>query len=84
MYPVLSLFPMSNQMTTGSFTKPLGGSKVWGLWNTGFFDAEDYRFLKYMELVVSLMLESTPFQNTRNRRWCFDPYLPESGGLLKS
>ncbi len=45
---------------------------------------EDYCFLKYMELAVFLMLESTPFQNTRNRRWCFDPYLPGSGGLLKS
>jgi hypothetical protein len=84
MYPVLSLFPMSNQMTAGSFTKPPGGSKVWGLWNTWFFDAEDYCFLKYMEPAVSSMLESTPFQNTRNRRWCFDPYLPESKGLLKS
>jgi len=36
-----------------------------------------------MEPAVSSMLESTPFQNTRNRRWCFDPYLPENGGLYK-
>jgi len=84
MYPVLSLFPMNNKMTAGSFTKPPGGSKVWSLWNTWFFDAEDYCFLKYMEPAVSSMLESTPFQNTWNRWWCFDPYLLENGGLLKS
>jgi len=37
-----------------------------------------------MEPAVSSMLESTPFQNTQNRRWCFDLYLPGSEGLLKS
>jgi hypothetical protein len=37
-----------------------------------------------MEPAVSSMLESTPFQNTRNCRWCFDPYFPGNRGLLKS